>query len=204
MTLVEDAPALGRRDRKKQQTRAALIQAALRLADERGLENITVEEISEAADVSSRTFFNYFSSKDDAIIGDHQADAPPLHELFAALPADIPVIGALRLALAPVIAQVQADQELWFLRMRVLAEHPALLPRLHANGAAAERDLTAAVAARTGVGPDHVFPPLIVGAVGVAVRTSMARWAACGGARPLAELLDEAFVALAGGLMDPR
>jgi AcrR family transcriptional regulator len=61
-----ETPAPGQGDRKKLQTRAAPMAAALRLVDERGLSAVTVDEISAAADVSTRTFFNYFAAKDDA------------------------------------------------------------------------------------------------------------------------------------------
>jgi AcrR family transcriptional regulator len=193
----------GRRDRKKQQTRAALIEAALRLADERGLERVTVEDISEAADVSARTFFNYFASKDDAITGDYLFEVGPLDERFRAVPAGVPVITALREAMLPMIEQMEADRELWLLRMRVLAAHPYLLPKLLSSTAHADRAMVDAVIARTGVPPDHGFPPLVVAVTGAAVRTAMVRWAGGDGRHGLQLLLDEALLHLTSGLADP-
>ena len=57
----------GLRERKKLAIRRALGSAALRLAMERGLDNVTIEDITAEADVSLRTFGNYFSSKYEAI-----------------------------------------------------------------------------------------------------------------------------------------
>jgi AcrR family transcriptional regulator len=59
----------GLRDRKRMQTRARLEEAAVTLVLRDGLEQTTVGAISELADVSPRTFFNYFDSKDSAILG---------------------------------------------------------------------------------------------------------------------------------------
>ncbi|MFC7642252.1 TetR/AcrR family transcriptional regulator [Streptosporangium lutulentum] len=62
------AAAAGRRERKKLATRAAVREAALRLALRDGVENVTVEQIASEADIAVRTFFNYFSSKEEAVV----------------------------------------------------------------------------------------------------------------------------------------
>lgn len=60
----------GLRERKRRATRLAIQQAALRIAIEDGLQAVTVDEISRRADVSPRTFFNYFPNKEGAILGE--------------------------------------------------------------------------------------------------------------------------------------
>src|SRR5258708_2644444 len=60
---------VGGGERKRREPRRALIDAAQRLAGERGPDQVTVEEIADAADVSVRTFFNYFQAKEDAMVG---------------------------------------------------------------------------------------------------------------------------------------
>ncbi|MGK5521404.1 TetR family transcriptional regulator [Micromonospora sp. URMC 107] len=202
MTSAGTEPASGRRDRKKRQTRAALTEAALRLVAERGLAQVTVEEISEAADVSPRTFFNYFACKDDALVGD-QGVAARLVARLAAVPPEVPVLAALRTALDEVIDEVRAERELWCLRMDVVTRNPALLPRLLAGNAETERAIVEVVAARVGVGPGHAYPALVTAVTGAALRHAMTRWAAHPDRPDLADLVDEAFAALAAGLPQP-
>lgn len=74
MQTTSTAPTLpaerrsGLRERKKAERRLALVDAAHRLVEEHGFEHVTVEDIAAAAGVSPRTFFNYFETKDDAIV----------------------------------------------------------------------------------------------------------------------------------------
>ena len=64
MAEVRGKPALGLRERKKQRTRATLIDAAVELCDRQGFERTTVDQIAAVADVSPRTFSRYFATKD--------------------------------------------------------------------------------------------------------------------------------------------
>ena len=186
--------------------------AALRLVDERGLDRVTVEEISEAADVSPRTFFNYFATKDDALIGDPVDDAVSSRERLLSIPADVPLVTALIQALTPSIEQIQAERDLWLLRLRVLKNNPHLRPALVARGAQAEENWITAIAARTGLPRDHVFPQLAATLTGAAFRTAMMRWAGTdapdedhggrGETRQLSDFVGEAFGILATGLAE--
>ena len=80
MPLLESPTAPreeGLRERKKRETARAIERAAVELAAELGLSEVTVDAISERADVTSRTFFNYYASKEDAVLGNSRAFPPP-------------------------------------------------------------------------------------------------------------------------------
>lgn len=193
---------LGRRERKKQATRQALRHAALRLALERGLDHFTVEEISERADVSPRTFFNYFSCKEDALVGESPEAEEELRQAITARPLGEPPLETLRAVLkefgaAHTSPEYREDARL---RQQLVTAHPSLLPRRLAHYTSLERVLTEELAARTGADPGRDLRPAVLAAVGVTVaRLSLQRWTD-GGSRPLSEFIDEAFDLLARGL----
>ena len=81
---MEKPSAEGLRERKRRETRAAIERAAISLVDELGYDNVTVAMISERAVVSQGTFFNYFRTKDAAIvgIGEYDLDADSVRTAF--------------------------------------------------------------------------------------------------------------------------
>jgi len=194
----------GLRERKKLATRLALHEAALRLVAERGLDAVSVDEIADRADVSPRTFFNYYPSKVDAVLGLDPDGPRQQADALLARPADESPAQAFRAVTRAQAVEMAADMELWPLRLTVIEAHPALLAHLAAAFGEAEKILAGAVAERTGtrVGVD-VHPALLAGVAGVAMRTSLHRWLASDFTASLPDLVDEAWDVLAAGLPAP-
>jgi AcrR family transcriptional regulator len=207
---AEPAMTFGRRDRKKQATRRALRYAALDLVAERGFAKVTVEDIAEAADVSTRTFFNYFPSKEDAVIG---ADPERVEELLASLrarPVDESPVEALSWVMVQYAGTI--DEELndfgegraaWFRRLSIVRQDPDLHGAYAGHVSEIERSLVEALAERLGRDPDHdPYPALVTGTVVTAARVAGLYWSANGGTESLATLTRAAVDCLANGLVE--
>ena len=195
----------GLRERKKLATRLALHEAALRLVAEHGLDSVSVDDIAERADVSPRTFFNYYSSKDDAVLGLDPESSAQQVTAFLARPADESPVQALRAVAHAQAEEMAMDPDLWPLRLKVIESTPALLARLAAVFGEGERVLAEAVAARTGTraGAD-AYPTLLAGVAGVAMRTALHRWLATDFTASLPDLAGEAWDLLTAGLPAPK
>ena len=195
----------GLRERKKAQTRRALTAAAIRLSTERGSpDRVTVEEISEAADVSPRTFFNYFSSKEDAVLGVDPERRTELRAELELRPADEAPVEALRAALLSTAEGIDENAELWAQRLQLVREHPTLSAGYVASFADFERGMVEAMAARLGLDPDaDLYPAVVVATALTIMRVTVKHWQATDADTPLADLLDVAFDQLADGLALP-
>jgi AcrR family transcriptional regulator len=118
-------PEPGLRERKRRATRLAIQRAALDVVRERGLEKATVDEIARLADVSPRTFFNYFPTKEDAILGDVPTlEGDPGVEWFLADRG--PILPGLGRVLVGGSARLMSDPELLMERRAVAKLHPEL------------------------------------------------------------------------------
>ncbi|MFI5804662.1 TetR/AcrR family transcriptional regulator [Streptomyces sp. NPDC051561] len=195
----------GLRERKKQATRAALADAAVRLAAEHGAENVTVEAISSAAGVSPRTFFNYFDSHDDAFLMIDAEVGQRIRRAVREEPASLSVLDVLRDAFLAELADVAERHEVWSLRAKVFQRSPHLLVRGLGAHLAEERELTEAIAERLGYDVEHpgLYPRLVASVATAAIRTSIEDW--CGRTPDVdfADVFREAFDHLASGLAAP-
>ncbi|WP_045745831.1 TetR/AcrR family transcriptional regulator [Actinoplanes rectilineatus] len=199
----ENTQRPGVRETKRRQTRLALIGAALRLADTHGADRVTVDAISADAGVSPRTFFNYFATRDDALVGDPLEGCPNPGEELRAVPADRSVPDALLEVFTPGLARIEEDRDLWLLRMRVFEKNPQLLPLLAAAGMTAEQEMADAIGQRTGTGPDSAYPAVVAAAAGAALRVALCRWAAPDNTASFLDHFREAVGVLAAGLSHP-
>jgi AcrR family transcriptional regulator len=162
----------GLRERKKIATREAISAAALRLALEHGPENVRVDDIAEAAGVSPRTYNNYFSSREQAIVAAISAERAL--RIAAALrdrPADEPLADAV---VAAVVEQYVAEAEPGSEAFALLTSAPALRAEFLATVAAIEQPLAAAIAERTGI--DELRATVLAAAVSATARVAAGRW----------------------------
>jgi len=124
---------LGLRERKKRRTRRMLIVESLRLFGEQGYEPTTLDEMSAAVDISKRTFFSYFASKEDVLFFDSQAR---LDQVGAALSGRRPgetlsglLIRVVERALFPEDPRTEFTPELESTRGHLIMSVPALRAR---------------------------------------------------------------------------
>ena len=196
------------RERKKLATRRSLRRVALDLVAERGFVHVTVEDIAEAADVSPRTFFNYFPSKEAALFGANPERVAALRERLVHEAPGQTALEALRVvlvgeaqALAEELDELGGDPAFWLKRMKAAHVDPHLRAAQAAHLAMVERVVADALAERLGADPEHdPYPVLLAGAAIGVMRATMTFWASSGGAMALAQLTDAAYQALADGL----
>jgi AcrR family transcriptional regulator len=206
LTAERCQPA-GLRERKKLATRRAIGIAAMRLAVERGLENVLVEEIAAAAEVSARTFSNYFGSKYEAICALAMDRGRQAGAALRERPADEPLGEAITHAvLQQYAAAEQAPGKDWIDGVRLVIQSPALQGEYLRTQYVTQHALAAAIADRTGADSRaDMFSQVIAGAVTAATQVAMERWLLADPPTALAPLIRLALGQLAlSQLTQPR
>lgn len=182
---METVPTL--RDRKKAATSEALARAAMQLAQENGLENVTVEAIAEAANVSRRTFSNYFAHKEDALLYGYRASVERVLDGLRARPAHEGAWQAIRRSAADMYEEIATADPQSVARLRMIRKHPSLLAAQMAMHAELEADLATELATRT---PDPLAARVMAAAFLGSLRIAVAIWLENPEAGSLADALD--------------
>ncbi|MCZ9881368.1 TetR/AcrR family transcriptional regulator [Arthrobacter sp. B2a2-09] len=191
----------GLRERKRAQTRAAISAVARSLTAQRGLNGFTVEEACEQAGISRRTFFNYFHTKEDAVIGSFSDELPEdALEAFNRNPARAlgtisatisdSLLSALRhFTLAVLERSTVSPSEIRQLIAAVTAE-PQLLARLTREGEVRERQFAELIATREGLPADHVEVTMAAAVFGAVTKKTSKQFFSEENTEPYRELLD--------------
>jgi AcrR family transcriptional regulator len=195
----------GLRERKKLATRKALSDAALRLAVERGLENVTIEDITAEADVALRTFRNYFASKYEAVAAVGADRARRIGMSLLDRPAGEPLWEALTHA---VLEHYEgAGQAYSRERMSALGRvlrTPAMQGEYLKVTFEMQNALAEAIADRTGTDLEaDMYPQILAGAVTAATQVAVRRWYAADPPVALRPLLETALRQLASACSNP-
>ncbi len=203
MDLVSTQPGL--RDQKKAATRVALSDAAMRLAVASGLDVVTAEAIASEAGVSTRTFHNYFASKEDAVLYRIEADVTEWVARLDKRPIDEPIWDSLEVVVQSILDDPVRDLEVIAAEMALIESSPALIARKLQLEGRVSRVLGEAIAARTGTDVDtDLFPNLLQMTAGAACKAAIELWmhGDTGHETPL-PIVHEAFQMLRSGIPQP-
>jgi len=157
-------PALGRRDRKRLETRNGLAAVALELFAERGFDAVTVNDIADRADVDPSTFYRHFGSKEAVIFSDLGDWTGRLRDAVRDQPAELPLLEAMRRGIKDLAAMLMVDID----NERHRAELTESSPSVRAQGLAVREalidEVALAIADRMAVDPARDSRPYLLAA----------------------------------------
>jgi AcrR family transcriptional regulator len=194
---VADPPAPGLRQRKKDRVREQLLEAAVKLFSRKGFDATTIDDIVGAVEVSRRTFFRYFETKEDVLPAWFDRHVVTVIAMLEARPAGEDPMTSLRHVLDG-LAELYESQLANVLTIeRVISREPAIVTRRYARMEDLAERLAAGLAARHGGGAKELAHFRLLARVNLAVaRTAVERWAMAGGKGGLPETMRESYRAV--------
>jgi AcrR family transcriptional regulator len=186
--------APGLRERKRQQTRERLTRAAMALFLERGFEATTLDDIAAAADISRRSFFHYFASKEDVVFAWQEEITAALTAAVAARPASESMLAAAENAISAVARQLEPGEAIAMARLK--RDNPALQARDQVKYEKLERALAEALGKRAGHKAEKLQARLVAMITTGAMRIGGELWAAEGAREKPEALAKRSFAAI--------
>jgi AcrR family transcriptional regulator len=188
------ASAPGLRERKRQQTRERLTRAAMALFLERGFEATTLDDIAAAADISRRSFFHYFASKEDVVFAWHEEITAALIAAVAARPGDESMLAAAENAISAMARQLEPNEAIAMACLK--RDNPALQARDQVKYEKLERALAEALSKRAGHKAEKLQARLVAMIATGAMRIGGELWAADGARERPEALVKRTFAAI--------
>jgi AcrR family transcriptional regulator len=185
----------GLRERKKVHLRTLIQREALRLFSEKGFDATTVDQIAEAAGISTATFYRYFTSKEDSVVTDEYD--PIFVQSIMERPSDEPLVDSVRVVMTEVVARYLArDRDLLIARFELRRKTPALAAAFFEEQERSLEMFAALVARHVRRPQDDVDVRIACGALTGALQEVVGIWfgqGAKGGEKRLRELLNHAI-----------
>lgn len=207
MLDIDPRPQPSRRSRKKSKTRTDLAEAAAHLFATQGFDETTTVDVAERADVSQRTLFRHFPTKESMLYGDMDETIEDLRSALAARPADEAPLSVVTNAIADMADNFERHRDRRLLQARLAATYPSVSAYSRAMVQFGwEREIIDAMSDRLGVDPmADPRPEIIAGATMSAIRVATRQWSASGGRDDYLALIMHALDALPslGSLNEP-
>src|SRR6266404_2996317 len=184
----------GLRQRKQQQTRERLTRMAMALFLERGFEATTLDDIASAADISRRSFFHYFASKEDVVFAWQEESTAALIAAVAARPANESMLTAAENAISAMVRQLEPGEAMAMAQLK--RDNPALQARDQVKYEKLERALAEALGKRAGHKTERLQARLVAMIATGAMRIGGELWAAEGAREKPEALAKRTFAAI--------
>ncbi len=196
---IDPRPTTSRRSRKKSRTRTELAEAGAHLFATRGFDETTTNDIAERADVSQRTLFRHFPTKEAVLYGDMDELLTELRDALEARPASEAPLAVVRNAVQSLADNFGRHRDRRLLQARLAATYPSVSAYSRATVQLGwEREIIAALARHMDVDPMvDARPEVIAGASMSAIRIATRQWSFSDGQLDYMALIVDALDAVA-------
>ncbi|MDR6318621.1 TetR/AcrR family transcriptional regulator [Actinoplanes couchii] len=190
----------GLRERKKAATRAALSRAAWTMLLADGLESVTPESVSAAADMAPRTFRYHFRNREEAILDELAQQHLALADRIRERPPAEPIWDSLLAVLPPEVVRICGDRAVFATLLRVIGDDPAMLAQNLTVLEHSRISLARVIAERAGGQHPGTYPNLLAGVAVTAISTAVTHWALDTTGTDLAAVLHDCLQKIREGL----